>query len=121
MTRFFRYAIIGALAFGVDYGTLALLAPRLPLLAANTIAFVVANATNFLLAHGWVFGQTLRGDGVRKQYVAVLAISVVGLALNDAIVAVGIDGLGLPMLATKMAATGLVMLWNYGARVRWVY
>lgn len=119
--KFVRYAIVGAAAFGVDFGLLWLLAPHLPLLAANTIAFVVANLVNFALAHGWVFGRSLGEGSLARQYASVLGISVVGLALNDATVWIGVEALGTGLVVAKLAATAVALAWNYTARVRWVY
>ena len=59
--RILRYAIVGGICFVIDLGCLLLLVDRLPLVAANTIAFVVANVVNFWLGHVWVFEQRLRG------------------------------------------------------------
>lgn len=119
--RALRYGVVGGIAFLVDLGCLLLLVDHMPLLAANTIAFLVANLVNFWLGHVWVFGQPLRGPDLRRQYAAVLAVSVAGLALNDALVWSGVEIAGLPIVASKIIATGVVMFWNYLARTLWVY
>ena len=119
--RILRYAIVGGICFVIDLGCLLLLVDRLPLVAANTIAFVVANVVNFWLGHVWVFEQRLRGPGLGRQYVSVLAISMVGLALNDALVWAGVVLAAAGVVAAKVVATIVVMSWNFMARSRWVY
>jgi putative flippase GtrA len=119
--RALRYGVVGGIAFFVDLGCLLLLVDHMPLLAANTLAFLAANLVNFWLGHVWVFGQPLAGPGLKRQYAAVLAISVAGLALNDALVWGGVEIAGLPIVASKIIATGVVMFWNYLARTLWVY
>ena len=116
-----RYLVVGAIAFALDLGCLLALVGHMPLLAANTLAFVVANAVNFWLGHVWVFGRALRGPRVGRQYAAVLAISTVGLALNDALMWMGVVVAGAGIVASKVAATVAVMFWNYAARAKWVY
>jgi putative flippase GtrA len=116
-----RYAIVGAIAFVIDLGCLLLLVDRLPLVAANTIAFIVANLANFGLGHVWVFRQPLRGPGLKRQYLSVLAISVAGLALNDLLVWAGVVVAGADVVVAKVAATLVAMSWNFMARRRWVY
>jgi putative flippase GtrA len=111
---------VGVIAFAIDLGCLLLLVEHLPLLAANTLAFLVANAANFALGHVWVFGQSL-GSAAAPQYAKVLAVSAVGLAINDAVVWGGVVLLSLPLVASKVVATVVALAWNFAARVRWVY
>ena len=119
--RALRYAIVGAIAFAIDLGCLLLFVEHMPLLAANTLAFLIANAFNFWLGHVWVFGRPLSGPGLARQYGAVLAISVVGLALNDALVWGGVVVAGASIVISKIIATVVVMFWNFAARSQWVY
>ena len=112
---------MGGVAFVIDLGLLLLLSPLLPLVLANTIAFLVANAANFLIGQLWVFGSTGRDSAILAKYGAVLLISLVGVALNDAFVWTGVVLLGASMVMSKIAATLAVWGWNYWARVSWVY
>ena len=118
--RLLRYLAVGTLAFAIDLGLLLVLADHLPLLAANTLAFLAANAANFVLGHVWVFGQALDASAA-PQYARVLVVSLVGLALNDAIVWGGVALLALPLVAAKVAATVVALGWNFVARDRWIY
>jgi putative flippase GtrA len=119
--RALRYAVVGAIAFAIDLGCLLVFIRYMPLLAANTLAFLLANAANFWLGHAWVFGRPLGGPGLARQYVAVLAVSIVGLALNDALVWGGVEIMGAHIVAAKVFATVVAMSWNYMARSLWVY
>lgn len=112
--------MVGAIAFVIDLACLLVLVEHLPLLAANTIAFLVANAANFALGHAWVFGQSF-GASVAPQYAKVLAVSAVGLAINDAVVWAGVVLLALPLVASKVVATVVALAWNFMARVLWIY
>lgn len=116
-----RYAVVGGVAFVIDLGLLLLLSPLVPLVLANTIAFLAANAANFLIGHWWVFERTARGSDIVAQYGAVLLISLVGLALSDTLVWVGVAVLGAGVVFTKIGATLAVWGWNYWARALWVY
>jgi putative flippase GtrA len=116
-----RYGVVGGLSFLVDYGVTVLLVQFLPLLVANTLGFACANVFNFLLAHFWVFRGGRGAGELARAYVSVLAISMMGLFLNDLIVWIMVKRLELPLLFGKITAAGLVMLWNYFARVTTVY
>jgi putative flippase GtrA len=115
-----RYFVLGAGTFFLDAGVLLLLVAHIPLVAANTVAFVVANVANFAIGHRWVFGRRFEA-GWATQYWKVLVISLVGLALNDALVWAGVVLVALPVLAAKVLATLVAFAWNFSARAHFVY
>jgi putative flippase GtrA len=116
-----KYFVVGGLAFVVDYGVTWLLLPALPLLLANTFGFITANVANFLLAHSWVFDSSWSPERLFKAYLSVLGISLIGLALNNAVVWFLVGMAALPLLISKAIATLVVMSWNFLARLFWVY
>ena len=121
MIKAAKYVVVGGVTFVVDYGVTWLLLPALPLLLANTFGFITANVANFLLAHSWVFGSTWSSERLLKAYMSVLAISLIGLALNNAVVWFLVGLAALPLLISKAIATLVVMSWNFLARLVWVY
>jgi putative flippase GtrA len=120
--QFSRYVIVGAVAFAIDATLLlALAASGMHPVAANTIAFLVANAINIVAAHHFVFGSSARTSDWRVLYVLILTISVVGLAINDLLLFAAIALLGLPLLGAKVFATLMTLVWNFWARKRLAY
>jgi putative flippase GtrA len=119
--RLIRYTLLGTLCFGIDYGVALILISMLPLLIANTLAFLAANLVNFIVGHYWVFRPANRQHRLFRTYAFVLAISGVGLLLNNAVVWLGVAMLGFGLFVTKCAATGVVLGWNFMARVLLVY
>lgn len=118
--RFARYVVVGTLAFAIDLAVLLLLAGVMPLLAANSIAFILANIGNFVMAHFWVFGGNLQ-DLTLRRYIGTLGVSVVGLLLNDALVWCLAEIVHTGLVLAKVVATVVALGWNYTARVLWVY
>jgi putative flippase GtrA len=116
-----RYAVVGFASFAVDYFVTWLLVPHMPLLLANSIGFLVANLANFLMAHRWVFGYSWASDKVVPAYLTTLTISAIGLVLNNGVVWLTVGVIALPLLWGKVIAAGVVMFWNYVARIVWVY
>ena len=51
----------------------------------------------------------------------MLLVSIVGLLLNDAVVWVLAIVFTLPLVLSKVIATVAGLIWNYLARVWWVY
>ncbi len=116
-----RYALVGGASFSIDFIVTWAAFQFLPLLAANTLGFVIANAANFVLGHQWVFGRQWQRGQLITMYVSVLGISVVGLILSNFIVWVLVIQMGSALLIAKIAATAIVMGWNLLARLTWVY
>ncbi len=120
-TQAIRYLVVGTIAFGIDFGITWRLTPAFPLLFANSCGFLAANLANFALAHHWVFGHPWTASAVLRAYASVLAISMAGLFLNDLAVWVLVGVAGVALFPGKVAATAIVLAWNYLARIIWVY
>lgn len=116
-TQIFRFGLVGGLCFFIDYMLLALLveAAGLSPLCASTVSFCVSVAVNYLLSMCFVF--QLREDRNRLRELAeFLALSVIGLGINALLMYLGTEGLGIHYLLVKIAATALVMVYNFVSR-----
>ena len=119
-----RFGVVGVIVFAIDYCVLMVLTQALGVdpVPAAAASFTVSLAFNYLASMRFVFKR--RDDMGRAREVAVfVALSAVGLAINEAVVAVGVVALGkgpLAMSVTKVGATGIVMVWNFLSRKRWL-
>ena len=115
--RVARYFVVGGVAAVVDIGLFMLFAKGLglPYLRVAAATFVVATLVNYWLSIRFVF---VSGARFRRRWevALVFAVSAVGLALNQAILALSVERLGAGLLAAKLLATGMVFFWNYFAR-----
>lgn len=109
--QFLRFAAVGAGATCVHYAILIAmveLAHR-PLVLATSLGFCGGAVVSYTLNRRLTFShQPHFGLGLLK----FVAVGLVGLGLNAAIV-VGLTNLGLPYMIAQMAATGLVLIWNF--------
>ena len=119
-----RFSVVGFAAFVVDYGVLMLLSQVggvNPVLAAG-ISFVVSVIFNYLASMRFVFRR--RDDLSRGRELAIfVALSLVGLGINELLMWLGVTVLGdsaLAVTATKVCATAVVMVWNFLSRRRWL-
>ena len=122
--QFLKFGIVGVIAFCIDYGVLMLLSQVFgldPVLSA-AISFCVSVIFNYLASMKYVFRR--RDDMSRqREFIIFIALSVVGLVINELIMAAGTAALGVGAFAvtfTKLVATAVVMVWNFLSRKKWL-
>lgn len=120
--RIVRYFFVGAVAAAVDIGlfTLFVHVYGFDYLVVGACTFVAATAVNYALSIRVVFRSGARFRQ-RDEIALVFAISAVGLLVNQAVLYAGVAMLGLPPVVAKVAATGVVFLWNYWGRAHFVF
>lgn len=126
--RFARFLVVGLGGTAIDVGLLILLrGAGAPLLIANSVSFSVGACSNFVWNRLWTFADArARPWGV--QMAQFLSVSLVGLAINDAVVLVLQGRLGTVFsrpqqgyLAAKAVATGIAVVWNFFANRYWTF
>jgi len=115
--EFARYIVVGAVAFGFDFGTLYVLKNYLNLhyLIAAAAGFMLGLLVNYILSTIWVFQY--RKIQKKSVELAIFAgIGLVGLLINEFMLYV-LTGIFLVYyLYSKIAATVVVFFWNFIAR-----
>jgi putative flippase GtrA len=112
-----RYFVVGGIAAAIDIGLFVLFAQHfgMPYLRVAAASFVVATLVNYWLSIRFVFvsGQRFRR---RWEMALVFAVSLVGLAINAAILWLCVESGHFNLLFAKLTATGTVFFWNFLAR-----
>lgn len=122
--QFLKFGVVGVLAFLIDYGVLMLLNVGFGMnsVVAAAISFTASVVFNYLASMRFVF--THREDlSKTREFVIFVVLSVVGLAINEAVMWLGLQTVGgspFAVTATKVVATVIVMLWNFFSRKRWL-
>ncbi len=117
VAQFMKFGVVGVIAFVIDYGLLALLTEAFGVnyLVSATISFTVSVVFNYLASMRYVF--THKEDmSRRREFVIFVVLSVIGLAINNLCMWAGVELLGIHYLITKIAATAIVMIWNFVTR-----
>lgn len=118
--QFFRYLLVGGGAALVDTGSLYLLyaAWGVHHLIAAAAGFLLGLIVNYFISIAWVFES--RGK-LRDEFILFSVIGLGGLALTELILWVSVDIAQLTVLPGKAIALGLVLLWNFWMRKRFVF
>ena len=112
-----RFGVVGVIAFLIDYGVLLLLTEVVGIhyLVSAAAAFLVSVIFNYILSITFVF-ETDKAQGKGTQFTLFALMSAGGLGINQVMMWLLSDGLGVPYQLSKLVATGVVMVYNFITR-----
>jgi putative flippase GtrA len=115
LIKFVKFGVVGVSGVIVDFGTTWLLKEKVRLnkYVANSTGFACAVVSNYLLNRWWTFHSS--DPDVGAQFAKFTAVALVGLAMNNAIIYYLTERKGTKFYMAKAIATGIVVLWNFGA------
>lgn len=120
VVQFVKFGIVGvsntALAFGIY--TLLLKGFGVWYLAASAIGFVVGAINGFLLNRRWTFAGHV-GDSLTPVRWGV--VQGCGLALNEGLLFLFVDGAGVEKLLSQALATGVVTVITFLVNRAWTF
>jgi putative flippase GtrA len=137
-TRFFKFAVVGAVGSIIDIGIMNLLTQvfHFPLVIGGSISFICAVVNNFLGNRYWTYPES-RSRRIRYQFAMFLVVNAIGIAIRIPILKFvepplilffeGMSKFSLDVAdaiaknATLLLAIGVVMLWNFFANRYWTY
>jgi putative flippase GtrA len=113
--KFFKFGIVGVSGVVVDFGVTWLLKEQLRLnkYIANSTGFACAVVSNYILNRIWTFHSADPNVGI--QFAKFTVVALIGLGMNNAIIYFLTERKQVRFYAAKLVATGVVMLWNFGA------
>lgn len=111
--QFIKFCVVGGsgvfVDFGITYQCKELL--RLNKYVANSLGFLSASTTNYILNRVWTFHD--QNPDITGQYLRFLGIALVGLAINNAVIYLLNDRLKFNFYLAKLFAIGVVTFWNF--------
>lgn len=117
LLQIWRFAIVGGLAFVVDFGLLLLLTEVVGInyLASATLSFVASVIVNYILSVLWVFDSKGKKRSIFK-IIMFFVLSTCGLLINNAIMWFSVEILAISYIIGKLVATFVVMVFNFITR-----
>lgn len=112
--KLLKFGIVGFSGILVDYAFTFLFKEYAGLnkYIANSIGFITAATTNYLLNRIWTFKST--NPNVAKEYVIFIFISALGLAINNLIIWLLSDVIyTINFYVAKFFAIVIVFFWNF--------
>jgi len=112
-----RYTIAGGFACVLDFVALYVLTEFLYIhyLVSAGVAFGLGSITNYCTSILWVFSRrAVQHRGI--ELAAFILLGLIGLGLNELVMYVGTERLGLFFMYSKIAATGCTYVFNFVSR-----
>lgn len=119
-TQFGRFLVVGGIATATHYCILILVVEALgvrPVIASG-FGFLLGALVNYQLNRHFTFRSAATHGAALPRF---FAIAGVGLALNQGLMHVFSTRLAWPYLLAQVAATGLVLLWNFAGNSLWTF
>lgn len=120
LTQFAKFALVGALGTGVHYAVMFALISAVAWRAetATTLGAACGAGVNYLLNYRFTFRSSARH---RIALTKFLAVAIIGMAINVAIVATLTRPFALDPLPAQLAATAAVLAWGFFANRAWTF
>jgi putative flippase GtrA len=111
--KFVKFCAVGFSGLIIDFGITWLLKERLRVnkYIANSIGFILAATSNYILNRIWTFAS--RNEKIAMEYFSFFSIALIGLGLNNLILMLLVEKLKLKFYFSKLIAVVIVTLWNF--------
>ena len=112
--KFLKFCTVGLSGMIIDFGATWVLKERVRInrYVANTCGFILAASSNYLLNRIWTFQSQSRH--IATEYISFIAIALVGVGINNLVLWFLSDRKKFDFYLSKIIATGVVTLWNFG-------
>ena len=119
--QIFKFGIVGGIAFIIDYISLIIGKEffHFSTLLAAGIAFTISVIYNYIASVKWVFDVN-KEKSKEKNFVIFIVLSIVGLIITEVIMWFGSDVMKISYLIVKIAATAIVMIFNFVTRKKFL-
>ena len=111
--RFLKFCLVGGSGVVVDFGITYLAKEFLKLnkYVANSLGFICAATSNYILNRTWTFGSN--DPDIAMQYLQFFGFSLIGLAINNLVIYLLHGRVKWNFYVVKLIATGVVTFWNF--------
>jgi putative flippase GtrA len=121
--QLFQFGVVGASGYVVNLTAFTLLTLLLDVqhIAAAVLAFCVAVSNNFIWNRIWTFRESAEGGNTGFQATRFFAVSLAGLGVNLAALALLVDALGAPDIPSQALAVAVATPVNFVGNKLWTF
>lgn len=118
-SEFVAYLMVSVLALGVDVAVLLSLSRVFHYLAAASAGFLVGAMVSYVLSTTWAFRFRRLAHRRRVEFSLFVSVGLGALVLSNVAIFVGVDVLGIELLAAKVVAAGASFMFGFACR-KWI-
>ena len=117
-----RYFFVGGISAIIDISLFAIFAGyfKFPWAIVSVITFTIATLANYFLSIRIVFESESRYKK-HHEILGVFIVSILALLLNQMFLYLFIEKINLHIVISKCITTGMLFLWNYYGRKKFVF
>jgi putative flippase GtrA len=118
-----QFGVVGAAGYVINLAVFTILTVGLDVehIPAAVLAFCVAVSNNFLWNRIWTFRESAEGGRAAFQATRFFAVSLAGLAVNLAGLAILVDVLGAPDVPSQAIAIAIAVPVNFIGNKLWTF
>lgn len=112
-----KFGIVGVISTLLDYGLMVLFAEVFGIyyLLSSTLSYAISLVFNYLASMKYVFRSKEDMDK-RKEFVIFTVLCLMGMGINQLILWLIVENLGIDYRFSKILAILVVMVWNFVTR-----
>ena len=110
-----KFTIVGFFGLFIDFGLTFICKEKLGLnrYLANSIGFLLAVSSNYFLNRVWTFGS--KNPEIIVEFSSFFFVSIIGLLINNSILWLIHNKMGINFYLAKFGAILVTTLWNFFA------
>ena len=114
LLKFLKFCAVGFSGMVIDFGTTWILKEKVKInkYFANACGFILAATSNYFLNRIWTFESI--NEQIVSEYFTFLLIALAGLGINSMVLWFLSDKIKLNFYFSKLIATAVVTVWNFG-------
>lgn len=122
LVQLIQYSFVGGIAALVEWTSYFLFDTVLHwhYLLATVLSFLIATFVNWAVGRCTMF-RNAEKNGTIGEILQIYFVSGIGLLLNLVLMYVFVAMMGIPGVFAKIAATGVVFIWNFISRKVFIY
>lgn len=119
--KFIKFCVVGASGVLIDFLLTYLCKEKLKLnkYLANSIGFMLAASSNYILNRVWTFASV--NENISTEYFNFIIVSGVGLVINSIALWFFHEKLRHHFYVSKLAAIGIATFWNFFANYLYTF